>query len=115
MEGPSIRLTLLLSAAAAMAACGPTISDIGHLPNRVTTCGWDWGYDSTVAPRTLADIRADVGEDPPVLDLSAMVCPRGACTKADVAAGLTKPHCQDRIWVRVGWDAYAQYGMLFRL
>ena len=108
--------TAILLAFVGMAGCGPVITDLDQLPDRVTVCGWDWRHDSTIVPRTFSEVTDEIGTEPPVLDLASMLCPRGACTSLDVQAGnLARGACQDRIWVRVGWDSYAQYGMLFRL
>lgn len=108
--------TFIVIALAVLAGCGPMITDRARLPDQVTVCGWNWGYDSAIEPRTLSEIANEIGGMPPVLDLQSLLCPRGACTDADVRAGnLGRDECRSRVWVRVGWDAYAQYGMLFRL
>jgi hypothetical protein len=107
---------MLLLTLIGMAACGPTITDPDRLPDRVTACGWDWGHDSTIAPKTHAEIADEIDGEPPLLDLASLLCPKGACTSLDVRAGaLARGACEDRIWIRVGWDSYAQYGMLYRL
>ena len=115
MNHGTIRFGLLLASITVL-GCGPMITDASTLPDHLSVCGWDWGYDDTIAPRALAEITKEIGREPPILDRSSMLCPRGACTKADMEAGNhARGVCEDRFWVRVGWDAYAQYGMLFRL
>jgi hypothetical protein len=106
----------LILAAGLLAGCGPPITDISRLPQTINVCGWTWKHDLTVAPMSLADARALRGAKPVVVDLGSSLCPAGACTDADVRAdNLARNVCQDVIWARVGYDVYAQYGMVFTL
>ena len=84
-----------------------TIHAPGSLPDRISVCGRDWTNDALGRQMTFEQARITKPSGDPVIVATGPFapCPPGPCTAT--AGG----PCDTVVWVRVGEDAYIDYGL----
>ncbi len=82
------------------------IHDVAALPQHIEVCGRSWQKDALDRRFTAAETRETFGGGVVIDPRPSGSCPPGPCT--DVAQSEA---CDVVVWVRVGEDAYLDYGL----
>jgi hypothetical protein len=77
------------------------------LPDHLSVCGREWSKDPSGHEFSRAEIEAQTGVEPPLVDpLPFAPCPPGPCTQTAINGT-----CDTVVIVRVGEDAYVDYSL----